>query len=140
MKLNLLSFLIITISTICAASGIPQSIPLEREDTKAWHQMVWVAGEIHIINHPQLGRTPANGEVVAFRQMEDSHIIVAVRTDINGKYEIFLSPGRYKIIIPGLNAEQNGLVDRIAPGQARYLQVQKGPIGMRFNIEIANPR
>ncbi len=122
--------------------SISQQRPaLDSEDTKAWERMVSVTGHIHFTNHPSLGRTPANGEVIAFRRTDRSNHIVAVRANLDGRYEVFLNPGRYKIIVPDLNAERNGFVDMLAAGQPRYLDVVKQyPSGIQFNVELTLPK
>ena len=102
-------------------------------------RMVWVTGYIYFTNHPSLGRTPANGEVIAFRRVDRSDV-VAVRANLEGKYEIFLNPGRYRIIVPNLNAERNGFVDALATGQPRYLEVERNPSGISFNVELTLPK
>ena len=112
---------------------------LEKGDTRAWEQMVWVTGRIHFTS-PSLTRTPANGELIAFHRAGRGNHVVAVRADIDGKYEVFLNPGRYKIIVPGLNADRNGFIDMLAAGQPRYLNVVKRhPSGIRFDVELTFP-
>ncbi len=119
-----------------SVSSIQQLPPLDREDTKAWERMVWVTGHIHILNHLELGRTPAAGEVIGFRRADRSNHIVAVRANAEGRYEVFLNPGRYRIIVPSLNAERNGFIDSLAVGQPRYLDVARHPSGIQFNVEL----
>ena len=113
---------------------------LDKDDTKAWERMVWVTGYVHFTNHPSLGRTPANGEVIAFRRVDRNDQVVAVRANLEGRFEIFLDPGRYRIVVPNLNAEKNGFVDALATGQSRYLEVERDPSGIRFNIDLTLPK
>jgi hypothetical protein len=126
---------------IFSISGAQQRPALEKGDTWAWEQMVWVTGHIHFNNHPSLGRTPANGEVIAFRRVGRGNHVVAVRANLDGRFEVFLNPGRYKIIVPYLNAERDGFVDMLAAGQPRYLNaVKKHPSGIEFNVELTLPK
>lgn len=139
-KRLILMLVIILFSSIFSISSAQQRPTLESGDTRAWEQMVWVTGHIHFTNHPSLGRTPANGEVIAFRRVGRGNHVVAVRANIDGRFEVFLNPGRYKIIVPGLNADRNGFIDMLAAGQPRYLDVVRHPSGIRFNVELTLPK
>jgi hypothetical protein len=132
-----IGFFLVSAITTFSFQQLPR---LDKDDTKAWERMTWVTGYVHFTNHPTLGRTPANGEVIAFRRVDRSDQVVAVRANLEGRYEIFLDPGRYRIIAPNLNAERNGFVDALAAGQSRYLEVERNPSGIRFNVDLTLPK
>jgi hypothetical protein len=115
---------------------------LERKDVRAYVQMVTVKGRVHLTNHPSLGRVPGtNGMAIVFRRVGCGNHAVGVVPDAEGRYDIALSPGRYKVIFPFLNEDRTGFVDVLAAGQPRYLNVVKMRSygGIEFNVEYSAP-
>jgi hypothetical protein len=108
---------------------------LESGDVTAWESTVWVHGEVLIMDHPVLGTTPANGEVIAFSRSGREKYTVKIRADLEGAYEVFLEPGRYRIIVPCLSREKTELLDSLTTGQARHLDVHEGR-SVRFDVRI----
>jgi hypothetical protein len=129
------ALLVAFVQCAVSVSNASQRPLLNAEDSRAWEQKVWVTGHVHLTDHPSLGRTPANGAVIAFRRTDGSNHITGVRADINGRYELFLDPGPYRIIVADVE-DHTRLVDSLARGQVRTLEVRKNSLDIRFDVEL----
>jgi hypothetical protein len=110
----------------------------ELDELQAWERMVEVTGKVNSTNHPELGLTPVPGVVIAFRRTDDAHI-VAVHTDSDGYYEVFLEPGSYKIILINVNADRSKNVEVFVKNREKYLTVGKNLSRIHFDIETTLP-
>lgn len=138
-RMLVLSFVFLAFT--CTAFAVKGQVnsSLSVQDSRSWERLVWVTGDVSYVNHPTLGRTPAAGEVLAFRRIARNGPIVAVRANVNGSYELFLEPGIYRLIVPGLNQTKDDFVDLVAAGQSKVLRVNRKGSGVTFNIELTLP-
>lgn len=81
-------------------------------------RLVIVKGKAVIINHPDLGVTPANSEVVIFQKVGCNSCYVRANVDFDGNYKISVGDGKYKIIVRNPSSPE---FDMLAPGQERFI-------------------
>lgn len=103
-----------------------------------------VKGKVTILNHPDLGKTPATGMYLVFQREGCEECLVATHADIDGNYKIFVGVGRYKLIVHENRCEVSGegcsCFNLLAPDQPRYVDVQRSrPHNAEFNINIVLP-
>ncbi len=55
-------------------------------------------GRVMIVNHPELGRTPAVAEYFLLQRDGCERCLIGVHTDLEGRYEVWLGAGKYRII------------------------------------------
>ncbi len=142
--MNRLFIALFVLSIVAAlASVVPAKLDglpaLSKADTEAYNRLVWITGHVRWLNHRELGATPAHGTVLTFQSKEHRDIVVATRTDLDGRYELFLSPGSYRLIVPELDGDRTGLVDTLPPSQLRELIVRANPSGLKFDIDLVLP-
>jgi hypothetical protein len=103
-----------------------------------------VRGTVTILDHPELGKTPGNGQYIVFQREGCKDCLIAVHSDIDGNYKVFLGPGRYKLIMQWKNCGYAPTEDRaghnlLADNQEQYLVVKEGyqfPADITFNINL----
>jgi len=110
----------------------------ELDELQAWERMVEVTGHVNSTNHQELGLTPVPGVVIAFLRTDDAYI-VAVHTDSDGYYKVFLERGSYKIILINVNADRSKNVEVFGQNQEKYLTVEKNLSRIQFDIETTLP-
>jgi hypothetical protein len=77
-----------------------------------------------IRNHPDLGRTPCSSCFYVLQNVENPKVAVGFRTDLDGKREIFLSKGRWKLLaVPSCADCGETDYDLIAKNQKREVEV-----------------
>lgn len=95
-----------------------------------------VKGQVVVTNNPDLGRTPASGQYFLLQRADCRKCVVGVRADINGRYVMFLTPGKY-YLIPIYDSQ--GTIDLIRKGQSREVNVRGGSKDTEFDIELEIP-
>jgi hypothetical protein len=125
-----LGVLAITV-TLVAAENI-------RKDDRVYREIGHLRGQIIITNHPTLGRTPAAGHYLVFQRLDCKRCAIGTRSDLRGKYELFLSAGRYRVISTASVVEGEG-PDLISPAQVREVEVKGPPDETIFDIELRIP-
>jgi hypothetical protein len=109
------------------------------EEEQLYNEVGRLGGRVTIINHPELGRTPAAGHYFVLQREDCKKCLIGIRSDIEGNYEAFVAIGRYRILpIPSVST--GGGSDLIAPGQARTVDVKESPEWTRFDIELKLPK
>ena len=106
----------------------------ENEDYNLYNQMVVIKGHVQILNHPELGKTPANGMYLLFQRDECKCCLVATNADIDGNYQIIVASGRYKVRI----TNPNPVFDLLAPHQPRYIDATSTE--NQFDINLILPK
>jgi hypothetical protein len=122
-----------------AGNSIPKSGACTANVENVLNEMVTIEGTVVILNHPDLGRTPAPLTSVIFQRADCSKCLVAARTDEHGNYKIIVGHGRYKIIKQSAS-EGRSSVDMLASDQPRYIDansLQYG--GNRLDIKVVLP-
>ena len=103
-----------------------------------------VKGKVMYLNHPHMGKTPATGQYLVFQREDCKECLVATHVDIEGNYKIFVGVGRYKLIAQETRCDYGGNCGEchnlLAPGQAQYVDVERGPIVPNFNINLVLPK
>jgi hypothetical protein len=106
------------------------------EDEDVYNQIVTIKGNVQILNHPELGKTAASGQYLAFQRDGCKQCLVAINADANGDYQIFLGRGRYKIIVRNPSPPT---YDMLAPEQPRYVTATSITQDTRFDINLVLP-
>lgn len=124
------------VSLVPPEGGMPEDTPSQLNQHAA--RMAVLHGKVHILNHPQLGKTPANGQGVFLQKMDCERAVVMPRADINGDYSIELSAGRYRVF------DRYGYVeghtkDFLAPTQKRSFELKAGQT-LQFDIDLVIPK
>jgi hypothetical protein len=122
--------------------GSPKSQDkLRSVDEKLASSMGILYGTVEYINHPKLGRTKASGIQISFQSQDCSKIAVGIRTDINGKYMILLSKGKYRIFVREdiNNGSENISWDWLAPSQRRHFEIMPYK-DQRLDVELIFPK
>ena len=103
-----------------------------------------IRGKVIYLNHPDMGKTPATGQYLVFQREDCKDCLVATHVDIEGNYKIFVGVGRYKVIVQETRCDYGGNCGEchnlLAPGQAQYVDVKRGPIVPDFNINLVLPK
>lgn len=102
-------------------------------------RIVQIKGTVTIRNHPELGVTPASFTGIVFRREGCRDCLVVVNTDENGRYQVLLGQGRYKIIKRGGSGGLNPTYDMLAPDQPRIIEARRSPYPTEFDIRIVVP-
>jgi hypothetical protein len=108
-------------------------------------RIVQVKGKVTFLNHPELGKTPANGMYLVFQRDDCKNCLVATHADIDGNYEIFVGEGRYKVIVYDFRCDDFGgtgcdCYNLLAPKQAQYFDAKRGSFATEFNIDLVLPK
>ena len=100
-------------------------------------RIVQIKGTATILNHPELGVTPASFIGIVFRREGCRDCLIVVNTDKNGRYQVSLGQGRYKIILRGGSGGVNPAYDLLAPDQPRIVEARRSPYPTEFDIRVA---
>lgn len=130
--------LVITIASIFVYA---QTNSCSKSDNDVYDgRIIQVKGKVTFLNHPELGKTPANGMYLVFQREDCKKCLVATHADIDGNYEIFVGEGRYKIIAQDNRCDYGGggcdCYEMLAPKQARYVDAKRGSFATEFNIDL----
>ena len=90
-------------------------------------------GTVILINHPDLGRTPANFMYLVFRRAGCKKCLIGTKTDVDGKYELFLGQGRYELIALSPTPPP---YDMIANGQSRMVNIRGREPDTQFDVSL----
>ena len=125
------SFALITRSTNAVDS---------HEDDFLYNKMVTIEGTVQILNHPAFGKTPANNnQTILFQRTDCKKSVVAAVTDQDGRYQLHVLQGRYKVIIR-YGSREGELEDVLAPDQPRFVEATPSLKTTEFNINIMLPK
>jgi hypothetical protein len=105
-----------------------------------FNDVVTIEGHIEILNHPDLGKSPASLTAVIFQRVDCGKCLISARTDEKGDYKITVGRGRYRVIKQGSLDGGPPFIDMLAAKQPRYIDansLQYG--GNRFDIKIVLP-
>ena len=106
-------------------------------------RLVLIKGKATIINHPDLGVTPATSETLVFQKVGCDSCYIAANVDIEGNYKISVGDGKYKIIVRNPSSPE---FDMLAPGQERFIDTETEVAKMYskqvfdFDIKIKLPK
>jgi hypothetical protein len=114
-----------------------QEFPKWHQDDNVYNRIARLRGQVSIVNHPTLGRAPAASTYLVFQRQGCKDCLVATWTDADGKYELFLGPGRYKLIVREGRGGPTASFDLLAPKQARWVNVSGRNREVTFDIQIA---
>ena len=100
------------------------------ESTVLTTQMGWVTGKAVVTNRPNHPGGPASFEFVMFQRVDCPKCVIGLRTDNEGCYSVFLSAGRYRLVL--VEGE------RLLPGQRSEVTVvaSRNPTSFDFEFEI----
>ena len=101
--------------------------------SELYSRIVTVKGHVQLINHPELGKTPANFMYLVFQRAGCSGCLVGAKTDAEGNYQLFLGKGRYKLIV---FQPSSPVYDLIAPGQKRVIDLRPEDSETVFDIDL----
>ena len=131
--------LLCAFAILAAALSSRGLTPEARSDEEAYFGARTIRGTIMILNHPTMGKTPANGLPVTFQRTDCPKCFVTVSTDIEGHYSLALNEGRYRVIIRE-GTRLGDTHDILAPSQNRFLEVTNTGHVIQFDIEIFFPK
>jgi hypothetical protein len=106
-------------------------------------RIVIIKGKATIINHPELGETPATTETLIFQKVGCPSCYVATRVDDEGNYKILVGDGKYKIIVRNPSSPE---FDMLTREQERYIDTETleakkySKQVFDFNIKIRLPK
>jgi len=110
----------------------------EKEDLL--NEVVTLEGKVEILNHPDLGRTPASLTTIIFQRVDCGKCLIAARTDDNGNYKITIGRGRYRVVKRSDNQGRSQTIDMLASDQPRYIDATSLQYkGNRFDVRIVLP-
>jgi hypothetical protein len=121
---------------VAAAMIGATSSKLSSSNDDIYNQIVIIKGTVQILNHPELGKTPASGQYLVFQHNGCKQCLVATFADANGNYKIYVGRGRYKVIVQN---PAPPTYDMIAPGQPRYVEATPGLRDTEFDIKLVVP-
>jgi hypothetical protein len=109
-------------------------------DDDVYDQLVTIKGSVQILNHPELGKTAGSGMAIIFQRADCKRCIITAVTDKDGKYEVRVGRGRYKVIAREGRGGGAPSFDLLAPDQPRYVDAYSLlPEGNRFDIKLVLP-
>jgi hypothetical protein len=121
-------------SSVLACSLIA---PIFGADDDLYNLVGQLRGQVVLVNHPTLGRTPASGYYLLFQREGCKLCLIGVRTDVEGRYELLLGEGKYRIVEQSIQRTGDYIVlDFLPKRQAREVVVHSGSIATVFNIEV----
>ncbi len=85
------------------------------------NRLVIIQGKAMILNHPDLGKTPATSETIIFQRVGCSSCFIGTNTDIDGNYKIQVGDGKYKVIVRNPSSPE---FDMLADNQERYVDTE----------------
>ena len=84
-------------------------------------RLVIIQGKAMILNHPDLGKTPATGETIIFQKVDCKTCFIGTHTDIDGNYKITIGDGKYKVIVRNPSSPE---FDMLTPEQERIIDTE----------------
>ncbi len=112
----------------------------DAESKELLNEIVIIEGKVEILNHPDLGRTPASRTSIIFQRVDCGKCLIDARTDEKGNYRIDVGRGRYRVVKRGSIDGGSPTVDMLAPDQPRYVDAASLQYkGNRFDIRIVLP-
>ncbi|MGH9949441.1 MAG: hypothetical protein ACRD6X_19890 [Pyrinomonadaceae bacterium] len=84
-------------------------------------RLVLIKGKATIMNHPDLGVTPFSGGTIVFQKVGCDSCYIATNADVEGKYEVTVGDGKYKIIVRNPSSPE---FDMLAPDQERFIDTE----------------
>src|SRR5262245_13346002 len=133
---RIMSSIIITI----AAGGVIQYSQNDAiSDEDAYYKTAIIKGAVTILNHPTMGKTPGSSTFLVFQRTDCKQSIIRIWTDMNGNYQVHVSPGQYKLIVLEGKREKETR-DVLAPNQQRFIDTGQPGTITNFNIEILVPK
>jgi hypothetical protein len=123
---------ILFLSALVCSSEVVNSNPNKSNDS-VYNQIAIVKGTVSILNHPQLGKTAANGFYLVFQRNDCEKCLIATTTDLDGKYQVFVGRGKYKVIVRNPSPPE---YDMLAPDQARLINASSILEDNIFNINV----
>jgi hypothetical protein len=109
------------------------------KDDYVYDQLVTIKGKVQILNHPELGMTEGSHMSLVFQRAGCRKCLVVARTDADGKYEIGLSRGRYKLILRESRGGGAPSYDLLAPDQPRYINATSVLQPNVFDVRVVLP-
>lgn len=118
-----------------------QTRPCFGADGKVYDgRMIQLKGQVSFLNHPEVGKMRANGMYLVFQREGCKKCIVGTHADFDGKYELFVGEGRYKLIVQDNRCDYGGTGcdchDLLAPKQPRYVNAKRSPHATEFDIDL----
>ncbi len=86
-------------------------------------------GQVVVVNNPELGRTPASGQYFLLQSLGCRRCLIGVRTDIDGRYAVFVGVGKYRVVCTDPEGEGKDLIRK---GQVREVTVRQRPNDTEF--------
>jgi hypothetical protein len=133
--------LILLALTCSGALGFAARHSQSEPDDYVRNRVAVIDGRIEILNHPDLGRTPASGQYLVFQRVDCKDCLVATRADADGNYRVFVGVGKYKVIIrdsDGPTLADKGY-DLLDADQPRYVEANSVGPSHEFNIQLRIP-
>lgn len=104
-----------------------------QSDSEVYKDIGILKGEVYFINHAELGRTPASSAYIVFQRVDCKKCLVATTTDLNGRYELSVGKGTYKVIV---FQPSPPVYDLLAPHQPRVIKIRSGGSETVFDINL----
>lgn len=130
---------VILMLTSCSAGVLWGRRDNLNNEEEAYFGTATIKGKVEILNHPTLGRTEGRGVYLAFQRQDCRQCVFGVRSDADGNYQAFVSPGQYKLIVRD-GSRQGKTKDALAPKQQRIIQIERSGSITNFNVEMVLPR
>ncbi|HLM00368.1 MAG TPA: hypothetical protein VK400_04875 [Pyrinomonadaceae bacterium] len=134
MKLILIG-LFLLINFVSAASGQSKNV----RDDKLYNDLRTIQGQIEILNHPALERTPGRNFQILFQRVDCKRCFISVKSDSEGKYLITVSKGKYRLIARGPKVTNGEYYDLLSPAQRRVIDASGRKAVVNFDIKITLP-
>lgn len=103
----------------------------------AYKTVVLVGGIVTSTDIESNQETPAQGKTILFKRLDCKNCVAGVKSGDEGIYEIFLSEGKYQIIVSECGPDNRR--DCIAPNQPRFIDVsvKNNP---QFDIKLVHSK
>ena len=118
-----MALLLVPVANIAAAESI-------------YNQIGRLRGQITIIDHTEIGDLPGAGVYFVLQRLDCRKCLVGVRANVDGRYEVFLGVGTYRIIC---RESEGDRLDLIRKGQERMVTVKPPPKYTEFNFDLELP-
>jgi hypothetical protein len=103
------------------------------------NEVVTIKGKVTIENHPELGRTEGRNIPLLFERDECNKCVIATVTDAEGRYEIYVGRGRYRVSYRDTRGGGASSRDMLAADQARYVNANSLIKPNEFNVRVMIP-
>jgi hypothetical protein len=141
-----LSLLLVIVASVGLLVHAQKKTSCSTQDNEVYDGRIQqVKGKVMYLNHPDLGKTPANGQYLVFQREDCKDCLVATHADNEGNYKIFIGVGRYKLIVQETRCDYGGNCGEchnlLALDQAQFIDVEKNrPYVAEFNINLLLPK